>query len=319
MRATRRLLSSSGSRSSDPSGPPGAWTCRGGSSGLRLPFVVDVSTLAAAGCRAHRASRRLHVWLPAPRGASGGRRAGAKKPATRRACRRENLAHMGVWPVSRTHRGAVGGPRRTTRSGRRARARGYRCANAVPADVEDVELGARRGGCGGGHRDRRARGGGRNSARRATRVRGRRPARPPGRHVEEMQSEDRWLGRRAAVRRAVGRGSPTDLRPVCERVVVDVEGAVARGDEGAPVAGAHVLDEDEEVVTVAVPEQRDVDVVGAAVCQFGHFGASFGVVKRLPRGAYGFHGGSRRPQVRLALPLQEGEHGEYATVQLAVG
>jgi len=37
-------------------------------------------------------------------------------------------------------------------------------------------------------------------------------------------------------------------------VVIDVERALALGDEGAPVTGADVLDDDEEVVAVAVQD-----------------------------------------------------------------
>src|SRR3954451_8561286 len=64
--------------------------------------------------------------------------------------------------------------------------------------------------------------------------------------------------------------SPREARRVCVGVVVDVEGALTRGRQREAVAGADVLDRDDEVIALAVPEQRDVDAFVVAVCQLGH-------------------------------------------------
>src|SRR5262245_14737829 len=57
---------------------------------------------------------------------------------------------------------------------------------------------------------------------------------------------------------------------VGERVVEDVQRPLAGGFEREAVAGADVLDEDEEPIVFAVPEERDLDVFVSALGQLGH-------------------------------------------------
>jgi len=53
-------------------------------------------------------------------------------------------------------------------------------------------------------------------------------------------------------------------------MVEHVESALARGGHGKAVTGADVLDDDEELVAVDVPEERHVNVVVPSMCQLGH-------------------------------------------------
>ena len=75
-----------------------------------------------------------------------------------------------------------------------------------------------------------------------------------------------------------------------------VESALARGGHREAVAGLDVLDEDEQLVAIDIPEERYVNVVVPSMCQLGH-------EENIPHRGRRASWASRRLAVRLALPF----------------